>query len=195
MKVFKLKIIKYVKSILWAIGFSVFSANSIAATVVSFNISNTDIQINETFSVDVLVSGVDSFDEVIAFGFDLTLDPTWSLGLVTIGSSFDFDDSTLFPNTDVAGSVDPFNFGPNGDNIVLASLQLSATKAGDFNLGINSNLFDFNEGLYLLSSFNAVDISHNQQIAINSPVSTVPVPGALLLFISGMLSLLGYKRA
>lgn len=190
-----MKIVKCFKPIIWVIGYFLFSANSIAAPIVSFGISDNDIQINEAFTVDVLVSGVEPFDEVIAFGFDLILDPSWALGSVIIGPDFDYDDSVLFPDTDVAGSVDPFNFGPSGDNIVLASLQLSASSAGNFNLGIVSDLFDFNEGLYLFSSFDAFDLTHTEQVTINdSSPAPVPAPGTLLLFCSALLSFLGYKK-
>ena len=186
-----MRIIKYIKPILWAIGFSLFSANGTAASV-SFGINDYDVQINEAFTVDVLVSGIDPLDEVIAFGFDLIFDPSWSLDSVTIGPDFDFDDSALFANTAIAGSIDPLNSGPNGDNIVLASIQLTPSKAGDFNLEIISDLSDFNEGLYLFSSFDAFDLSHNEQIAINS-TSPVPIPGGLFLFCSGIVFLLRYK--
>jgi len=192
-----MKRVKCINLVIWAIGLLILSAKVMAASVpvVSFGISDNDIQINETFSVDVLLSGIDPFDEVLFFGFDLNLDPIWTLGSVTIAPDFDYDDSALFPDTDVAGSVDFFNFGPSGDNIVLASLQLSASSAGIFDLGIISDLFDFNEGVYLFSSFDAYDLTHTEQVTINSAAtSTVPVPGAIWLFGSGIVAFIGFKR-
>jgi len=196
-----MKIVKCIKAAIWAIGFFLLSTQVMAASipVVSFGISDNDIQINETFSVDVLVSGVDplSFDEVIAFGFDLNLDPTWSLTApITIGPAFDFNDSALFLDTDVAGSVDFLNFGPSGDNILLANLQLSASSAGLFDFGIISDLFDFNEGIYLFSSFDAFDLTHTEQLTINATASSsVPEPSTFWLLLFSALTFLIYKKS
>jgi len=158
-----------------------------AAPDISFAISNNTIQTNQAFTIDVLASSVDSLDELIAFGFNTVHDATWTLDSVTIGSGFD-DNSGLFANTAVAGSA--FPSGPSGNNILLATLQFTASTAGHFNFGIASNLTNPNEGLFLLNETDAFDLTHSQSVTVNA----VPVPAAVWLFGSALAGFMGMKR-
>ena len=154
-----------------------------AIPLVSFHIADTDIRVGETFTVDVVVDSV--VDEILAFGFDVHFDSAWSeTAPPLIGPAFDFDDSSLFPNTDIAGSVFP-GPGPVGDDIVLATLSFVSSSAGLFNLGIASDLIDFNEGLIPVDlSAPVYDLTHSEQVTVNA--APVPEPASAALVALGL---------
>jgi hypothetical protein len=174
---------KGIPSVLYAIGIYVFSVNAFAAIPgISFAMDDNTIQVNEAFKIKVLVNEVVSPDEVLAFGFDTIYDGTWNLDAITIGPDFD-DTSGAFIDTQVSGLA--FPSGPNGSNILLATLQFTASQAGDFDFGIFSDLSDPNEGLFLLDEADAIDLSHSQSVAITA----IPLPAANLLFSFGLLGI------
>ncbi len=159
---------------------------------VGFDITDTDIRVGETFTVDVVVDGVDLLDEVIAFGFEVDFDSAWSQAASpVIGPAFDFDDSALFPNTDVAASVDFLNMGPSGDGILLATLSFVSGAAGVFDLGTVSDLLDLNEGL--LTFLDTYDLTHSEEVTVNTAVNGVPEPATLAL-LGGGIAGIGYRR-
>ena len=160
-----------------------------AVPMVSFDITDTDIWVGETFTVDVIVDGVDLSDEVIAFGFDLDVSaPLSEAALPVVGSGF-MDDSALFPDTDVAGSIDPFaGPGPSGDDILLATLSFVSSAAGMFDVGIVSDLSDFNEGLFTLAD--TYDLTESTQVTVNRAINGAPEPETVALLglgIAGMV--------
>lgn len=167
-------------------GFVPMSAWAIPS--VSFDIPDADIQVGEIFTVDVIVDGVDLLDEVFAFGFDVGVDPAWSeVAAPLIGPAFDFDDSALFPNTDVAGSVDFLNVGPAGDGILLATLSFRSSTAGMFGLDTVSDLLDPNEGLFTL--IDTYDLTHSERVSVNAAVSGAPEPATLALVGLGVVGI------
>lgn len=162
-----------------------------AIPTVELSIGDSDIGVDESFDMDVFVDGVDLLDEVFAFGFDLDLPASWSLTGAQIGPAFDYDDSTLFPGTFVAGSVDFLNTGPNGDDILLATLTFTGSVAGTFNLGITSDLLDPNEGLFTI--IGTYDLTQDAQVVIN-PRGSAPLPGSAWLLAAGIAALIGIAQ-
>jgi hypothetical protein len=139
--------------------FVALSSNMVQALpLASLDVLSPTIYAGDTFEVNVVVDGVtdvDLFfgpDFIMNFGFDVVSDPELTYNPpATVDLAF-FDDSVLFPTTDVAGSSfpDPFIFGDDeifGDNILLATLSFTTSVAGTYSLGIVSDLLDFNEGL------------------------------------------------
>jgi hypothetical protein len=162
-----------------------------AVPVVSFDVADTDIRIGERFTVEVVVDGVDLFDEVIAFGFDIDFDPSWTEAAAPVLGMDFMDDSALFPGTDVAGSVFP-SPGPNGDGIKLATLSFVSGAAGVFDLGIVSHLLDPNEGLFTL--FDTYDITYTARITVNEASGHVPEPATAALFGLGIAGVVYGRR-
>jgi len=162
-----------------------------AAPIVDFRLPTTDPGVGELFSIDVRVDGVDLLDEIIAFGFDIDFDASWSLISTVVGTAFN-DDSGLLPNTGVAGSVFP-GPGPNGDDILLATLSLTGSIPGTFSFAAISDLLDLNEGLYTFNSFDPYDLSSSTDVT-NKSTLAVPTPGTVALVLAGVLGLFGSAR-
>jgi hypothetical protein len=160
-----------------------------AIPTVSLDILDPLIYPGETFEVNVIADGVtdvDPFwgpDELLAFGFDVIYPASFAFNGAMVGPGF-FDDSALFPDTDVAGSAFP---GISGDDILLATLSFTPSVAGSFSLGIFSDISDPNEGL-ITWLYPQIDIT------TSADVNVVPEPGTLLLVGSGFIGLKVLRR-
>jgi hypothetical protein len=161
------------------------------ALVVTLAPSPATVAPGETFTVEVIASqlfdGLDPTDELLAFGFDVTVSNPSAVSLTgaAVGAGFD-DDSALLPDTDVAGSAFP---GLTADPIVLATLSFQAGEPGVVQLGIASTPSDLNEGLrYFLAG--------QQPLAGSVAVTVVPEPSMALLLGSGaaLLIAVGTRR-
>jgi len=161
--------------------------SSAHALFIELEPSKTEVAKGGIFTIDVIANdvfgGLDSFEEVLAFGFDVFVSDTSIVNYLGAMVAAPFDnDSGFFPNTDVAGSVFPGipNDSAN-DTILLATLGFEALAEGKSSLGIQSDLSDFNEGLiYFLSA--PADITTSINI-------TVPEPASLALMVIGIAGL------
>lgn len=191
----------FISIILFTLVFLFLANTGYAIPTVALDVSSTDIYVGDTFYIDVIVDGVTDVDPfmgsdlVLAFGFDVDYTGTeFNYSGATVGASF-FDDSLFFDETDVAGSTDPFGMPVEGDNIFLATLSFTSLAAGDYSLGILSDMSDFNEGLITLL-YPQIDItsSVNLSVASASAPAPVPEPATLLLLGTGMAGLAGFKK-
>lgn len=165
----------------------VMTGVALAIPMVNLSLSDSNIVVGDTFTLDVFatdVTDIDPFlgqDEILSFGFDVIFNSTeFTFNGATVDAPF-FDDSMLFPNSDVAGSIFP---GMSGDSVSLASLSFTANTSGNFSLGILSDLLDLNEGL---SSWIYGPLDMTQSLNVN--VNPVPEPATLLLFSASLASL------
>ncbi|NHN36169.1 hypothetical protein G8764_02550 [Pseudomaricurvus alcaniphilus] len=174
--------------------------SSANALLINLDISDSDVRVGETFTVNVGISdvfgGLAPLEEVIFFGFDVVNNDPVVLQYLgaTVQSPF-LDDSAFFIDTDVAGSA--FAGIPNtpaNSSLVLASLDFLALTVGNPSLGIASDLTDPNEGLGYFLRGN-LDISKQIQLDIRAAASGVPAPGTLpILGLGLVLLVVGYRK-
>ena len=157
-----------------------------SALNIDLSISDTDISVGETFDIEVWANDASlSFDEVLAFGFDIINSDSSIIRYdsYTTGDFF-WDDSLFFSDTDVAGSqgLPP---GITADSILLARLGYTAISDGDVTLGISSDILDLNEGLIYLWAGN-MDITSSISVSVASASTPVPEPTTIFLMTIGM---------
>lgn len=168
------------------------------AIIVRLELSTSTIAVGTAFDMEVFVDDVyvDSLfeDEIIAFGFDLAYDDAGFLSTgVAVADPFQ-DDSGFLPEPDVAGAIPFTEMGPGGDDILLATLGFTAQQTGDFSLGIFSDLFAPNEGLFVFSQFDPYNLTSSTNVTVAA--ASVPEPGTVVLMLVGIggLGLLKRRR-
>lgn len=172
------------------------SAAPSQAAIISFSLdtASSQVQVGSFFDVDVVVHDLFAnavHDELLAFGLNAFSSNTGLLKLT--GSTINplFSDDTLLVNLDAAGSAFPgiTNFAAIAQGFNLATLHFQALAAGNVSIDIASDLLDFNQGLIFLNQ-GSVAISASS----NLNISAVPLPPALLMFISGLAMSFGSFR-
>lgn len=153
-----------------------------AVPIVKLEVLDPSILPGETFGINVIADGVVIPDELIAFGFDVDTPLSFTFNGATIWPGFlgnlDFsDDSTLFTDTEVAGST---LFGLSGDNVLLATLNFTPSVRGTFPVRIFSDPSDLNEGLTLFPALDKIDFDITVDV-------NVPEPGSMILLSLGLL--------
>lgn len=144
--------------------------------------SGSSVQPGANFTVNVVVDNVDPFDPLIAFGFDVVIDPGVTFSSAVVAPQF-FDDSGFFPSTDVAGST---LSSPSGDDILLATLSFTADQSpGLFLIGIQNDTFDFGltEGLFTATQLFEVSMATTVEVLAPS----IPEPSSLALLAIGLV--------
>jgi len=166
-----------------------------AAPVVS--IGNYIVNPGDTFTIDIILSNtqdaVDLDTPLDTFSFRLNISPSdggltianpvnWATGpAIPASTSFwfsgsrtnDYEASALY--SVFASTVPPLSDG------VLASLDLSCLANGSWDLILSDIAFGHGQTKVTVDT-------------INGSVSTVPIPATALLFLSGILGLVGVRR-
>lgn len=154
-------------------------------------------RIGDYFDVEVLAISPlanASLDELIlGFGFNTAVSGTGSAQF--LGSSV----NTLFSdisrqdgvNLTAAGFAFPgLSVNDTGLMLTLAVLHFQAVTAGDLNIAISSDLTDLNQGLIYLTQA-PLAIQANTTLSITA----VPLPPAIVLFVTGGLLLMGRRTS
>lgn len=164
--------------------FSMFGVVAHAIPMISLNPSSTIFGFSDDFTVEVFVSGVESADELIAFGFDVGADSGLTYTGATVAPPF-FDDSGFFPTTDVAGSAFP---AVSGDGILLATLGLTTgTTEGIFGVSVFTTPGNFGSSEGLFTFFNTYGIEDAVSVTVER--GSVPLPSSLALLTLGLICL------
>lgn len=171
--------------------------STLLANVISIEPSLTQITQGNVFSVDIRASGLDTAPLTPIGAYDLTLGfDQYALSVVDVAFSdglgmqpFDVlteqsqDSGTL--HLAAVSLLEPDALQAlQGDSFSLATLTFMATGAGSTALNwLSVNLFDV-DGL----PFPAQSLDAN--IEVIAAANPVPLPGALVLFLSGLLTFL-----
>ncbi len=162
------------------------------AAIISFSLdtASSEVQVGDSFDVDVIVHNLfanDLTDELLTFGLNALYSTNGLLAFT--GSTINplFDDMSLATGLNVAGWAFPgiSNDAVVGQPLTLASLHFQALAAGNVSIFVNSDLTNLDQGLTFLNQ---------GQLAINSAssnftISAVPLPPAMLIFISGLVGM------
>ena len=169
--------------LLMVAGLLLFSTtHALAIPIVKLEVPDSFIAPGEVFVINVIADGMtdlDPFlgsDELLAFGFDVISPSSVTFNGATVGHGF-FDDSALFLDSDVAGSAFP---GISGNDILLASLSFSATSVGSYLIGIQSDIFNPNQGL-ITWLHPQIDATTFSLVSVS-----VPEPPTMLLLLLGL---------
>ena len=169
---------------------SAFSAQ--AALILSFSEPGVEVQVNDTFILDLYVNVTAPVDSILAWGLDLDLSNSSLLNLnsFTLGTDF----MTILGLDDGIGGASPT--GPLfGSNILLGSFEFTALAVGD-TVASTSNNDPLSEGFFTTRFFTPTEFnsaSANISVADSSAVA-VPEPATLGFFIIGALALFGLRR-
>ncbi|UOA08076.1 hypothetical protein [Methylobacter sp. S3L5C] len=161
------------------------------AAIISFSLdtASNQVQVGDSFDVDVIVHDLfanDLTDSLLAFGLNALYSTNGLLAFT--GSTINplFEDNSVNYGLNAAGWV--YDAITNdvvvGQTLTLASLHFQALAAGNVSIFVDSELSDFNQGLtFLNQDRSAINVSSNFTI------SAVPLPPALLIFISGLVGM------
>lgn len=148
------------------------------------------IQVGQTFSIAVQIDqpfdGAYTGDELLAFGFDLSFD-TALLRLVgsTVAVGWD-DDSSAFPDVDVAGSAFPGIVDLGQASLQLATLSFEVLAGGNAWVSISTDVANnWNHGLIYFN---------NDALALNATThvaGVVPEADTYAMLLAG-LGLIGF---
>lgn len=200
------------KSTILGLSFALIQQAAQAAPVVYFDfngdgLQDTTVSVNlgETFNASLYVTNVDNLQGgLLAWGSEVTFNnAVLSANAFTIDSQWPFEgaENTL---TNASGGVDLFASRLSGltGTIKLADISFNALTAGSSFLSMNE-LFADNINFVGFGSANGFDYETSTEAAtgINFSnadatitVSAVPVPPAVILFLSGLLGLVRIKK-
>lgn len=174
---------KFIFATMLALG---LASSAIHASTLTFSLqpNQRDFHINDSFNVDLIASGIpgEVDDQLLGFGLNFAVSDSTVLQLNGYTLNSLFDDLAL-GSPDVTGFAFPV-IGSNlwsGQALTLMTFHLQALSVGQAQLSVSS-LADAeqNQGLVFLNQ-PALAIDAEQ----NFTVSSVPLPSATLLFLSG----------
>lgn len=183
-----------------AMALSLHIGQAIGATVITLFPASTTAVVGSPLNLGVWAD-IDSSDEIIAYGFDLSLtgDGALIFNGFTPGGAFADDQSlALLSDTDgIRGaSGGDLVFGPavSGSAVLLGTLMFTASGPGSVavSLGGDDLAGSFTEGLIPADASRSNFLPPISGASIT--VVPVPVPGALPLFVSGVAALALWKN-
>lgn len=176
-----------------------FSAfNATAGLVLSFDQPNIEVNLNESFSVDLMVKTEAQVDSIFSWGLDAVFDNGLiQLDSFVLGSNF-LPSISPFSDLDGIAGVSANPFGVFGAEILLGTLNFSAIGLGATALNTAHTFTDIFEGFTTLSnplnpsSFN---IAMANISVVQPPIdSAVNAPAAMSLFLVAGLAMLRLRK-
>lgn len=139
-----------------------------------------DVVIGESFDVDVFMDIADD-SELVTFGFNFT-----DLFTNVLFDGFSVADWMIADDLNDVGGL-AFPFGPNGDNVHVATLHFTAVSTGQASNGAYGELFENGGGAYFYNFID--DAVYDMSLSGSFDVNVVPEPSSLALMLLGVFGL------
>ncbi len=170
---------------------TLFACLAVQAQTVSITPSLSNVNLGDTFSVDVAATGFP--DKIFGGGYNLAFDPAiLQLNAITIPASWEFATSTGLLDP-ASGTVSDVYFNtfvaPIKGDFLTATLQFTAVGSGTSAISVSeSGSFPFGNELG-----NPVAVAYVNG-SVN--VAAVPEPGSLTLMLAGVacMGLIGWRK-
>lgn len=182
---------KVIKAFALASGLLMSAFSAQADLVLSFSESDIEVELNDTFTLDLYVDVTAGVDSILAWGLDLDLSNSiLSLNSFTLGGDF----MAIGGSDDGISGASPT--GPLfGSNILLGSFEFTAIATGD-TVASTSNNDPLFEGFSTTNFFTGtVFNSAMANISVTgSPVVAASAPATLGVFAIALFGLVGLRR-
>ncbi|MGJ8681548.1 hypothetical protein [Paraglaciecola sp.] len=162
---------------------STFSAH--ADLVLSFDQSDVEVGLNETFNLDLYVDVTTQVDSILTWGLDLDLSDSSVLNLdsFTLGGDF----SSLISDDGIGGAAKvPGLFG---SNILLGTFEFTAVGYGSTVATTSNTVGDLFEGFATTNFFGPSSFN-----SASANISVVSAPATITILALASLALFGFRR-
>ncbi len=145
----------------------------LAAGTITLNPSQTNVNVGDAFSVNVVYSG--NVDEIVGFGFNTAFSANLQLDNFTVAAPFD-KISDLGENVVVGVAFE----GPTSDSVPLAVLNFTALAVGSGTISVSGAYDEEFLGLYFLFNEDGESIEGSTTLQVNEG-SEIPEPSTAWL--------------
>ena len=168
------------------------------ANIIEFDLSFsdiTDVQIGDSFSVDVLIDSPANLT-VTTFGFNFvdSIDVTSFAGFDNINFNGFTVASWITSDllNDVGGITDLFAPAISGDNTLIATLNFTATQIGSQTVAMFGDLFENGGGVFF-DDFSFASIGGMFEINIVDETVQVSAPSTFSIFLISLFSVMAIR--
>lgn len=160
---------------------ALFVGLSANASLISIEVSDTNVAVGETVTINLLATGFGDFDSFdLDFDFDTSV---FNYDASTLLSDLSFGLSFLVNQVGDGMALSFFDFSPVNGDFLLASFDLIAVGEGSTNFTFSDTLFaDFGVPV-------SFDVDASDEVA-----ASVSAPATLGLFAIAALGLAGFRR-
>lgn len=175
---------------------SLFLSGSLSAATIGWSSSTTNVNENDTFTIDVIGTGFTSNVDGggVNFGFNQNVVNVLSVSInesVWDFGGFGINTGSINNSNGTVDGIMVNTFASVAGNFIIATIEMQAIAAGSSSLLLSE--YGLNPWASAGSVLNPDYVNASVNIT-GAPVSAVPVPAAIWLFGSGLLGLIGLAK-